>query len=368
LDHIHQEKWRANDRIPSENELANQFQVSRITIKNALSKLMEEGIIYRIQGKGSFVSPNQSGEPVAYKASAAFPDKLVAYLMPRLDNLFSANLLNGIENQLAKDGYHLLFCKTHNQKENEIEALRKMIQLQVKGIIIFPVNGESYNEEILKLTLNGFPVVVVDRYLRGVETNCVCSDNVTGTIEAVKHLLELGHRQIGFVSTNGEGTSSIEDRLSGYEKALAEHNLPVDHQLRLMNLDPVKVNTVFKQGGGDEASKEAIKAYLKQNPAMTAVITVNSSVGLTLIEAAEELSIRIPDDLSVVFLDDYELSSYSRIPPTCINQEESTVGREAAKLLVSIINNPMQERRKILTPTRIVVRGSTAHAKTSGNE
>ncbi|MCZ8511643.1 GntR family transcriptional regulator [Paenibacillus filicis] len=359
LDNIQQMNWQPNEKIPSENELAAKFNVSRITIKNALLQLIEEGLIYRIQGKGTFISANKQGEPPVYRLLQQH-DKTVAYLMPRLDNRFTANLLNGIENQLAEEGYHLLFCETHDSQEKENEILKRMIRFGVAGLIIYPAHSQTYNEEILKITLNEFPVVVVDRYLRGVETNYVCSDNVKGSFDATAHLIQSGHRRIGFVSTHAHGTTSIEDRLTGYEKALSEHNILIDRHLRMLNLDSKQVNTILQNGAGHPDSKEQIKHYLEQNSDLTAVIAVNSTVGLTLMEAAKEMPISIPEDLSIVFLDDYELSAFSTVPPTCVSLEEYTVGREAVKLLVSIIENPQQKRRKIIVPTRLTVRNSSA--------
>ncbi|ULL15324.1 GntR family transcriptional regulator [Paenibacillus sp. H1-7] len=358
LDNIIRMSWLPDERIPSENELAARFRVSRITIKNALSALMEEGIIYRIQGKGSFVAKDKSGEVPVYSSSPS--GRLVAYLMPRLDNRFTARLLNGIENQLAEEGYHLLFSETGDSQEAEKELMTRMVQLHVKGVIIYPSHGQTYNEEILKLILNGFPVVVVDRYLKGVETNYVSSDHSEGAFDACSHLIQLGHRRIGFVSTKPEGTTSIEDRLNGYERGLFEYSILIDRHMRLMNLDRKKVNMIYTEGMGDTDSKEQIKLFLRNNPDITALLAVNTAVGLTLMEAVKEMSIRIPEDLSVVFLDDYELSSFTAIPPTCVSQEEYSVGREAVKLLVSIMENPRQKRRKVVVPTRLIVRASTA--------
>lgn len=360
LNHLEQSVWQANDKIPSENELAGQFKVSRITIKNALQELIEEGLIYRIQGKGTFVSQDRLGEPPVYRPEKQQTDKTVAFLMPRIDNRFTANLLHGIENQLAEEGYNLLFRTTGDSQETEKQLLNQIVRSGVDGVVIYPAQGQSYNEDILKLTLNEFPVVVVDRYLRGVETNYVCSDNVAGAFEATDHCIRLGHRRIGFISTHLEGTSSLEDRLAGYEKALSENGILIDRYLRLTDLESKQVNSIIREGMSDPASKERIVQYLERNPELTAVIAVNSTVGLTFTEAAKQLSLRIPEDISVVFLDDYELSAFSALPPTFVNQEEYTVGREAVKLLVSVMDNPRQKRRKIVVPTRLVVRASTA--------
>jgi len=358
LDNIKQMNWLPDERIPSENELAAQFKVSRITIKNALAALAEEGLIYRIQGKGSFVSAHPSGEGAVYRTAS---EPAAAFLMPRLDNRFSANLLNGIENQLAEEGFHLLFCETGDSQETETRLLKQMLRFPVKGIIVYPSYGETYNEELLKLTLQGFPIVVVDRYLKGVETNHVSSDHVLGAFEACSHLIQLGHRRIGFISTPAEGTTSIADRISGYEKALYEHDILIDRHLRLVSLDSRKVNSVFRIGESDAESREVIKQFLAQTADLTAVIAVNSAVGLTVMDAAEEMGLSVPGDLSVVFLDDYELSGYSKIPPTCVSQEEYSVGREAVRLLVSIMEHP-QQRRKIMVPPRLIVRQSASSA------
>ncbi len=138
--------------------------------------------------------------------------------MPRLDNRFTANVVSGIESELSKNGYHLLFCKTHDSRELEKQKLKEMISLGVDGIVVYPVSDESYNEDILKLSLDRFPLVVVDRYLRGIETNCVCSDNLQGVYKATNHLIELGHRNIAYINSVIQ-TTSLEDRLNGYHSA-----------------------------------------------------------------------------------------------------------------------------------------------------
>ncbi|BBI32758.1 GntR family transcriptional regulator [Cohnella abietis] len=369
LKQIEQKIWLPNDKIPSENEFAEQFKVSRITVKNALSELIEDGLIFRVQGKGSFVSPTPSGEPLIYHSEPTNNKNkdLVAYLMPRLANTFTAQMLDGIESELSKQGYRLIFCKTHDSQETEKEILREVINLGVKGIIIFPVDGETYSEDILRLTLNEFPLVVVDRYLRGIETNCVCADNVEGAREATSHLVSLGHTRIGFISTAFQGTTSIEDRLSGYEKALAEHNIPVDHRLRLVQFDTEQMNLILEDGIADEPIKKEIQSFLQQNPEISAIFAANAAVGLSVIEAAVEIGIRVPEDLSVVFFDNYELSAISSVPPTCVSQEEKNIGAEAVRLLVSIMENPKQERKRIILPTKLIVRKSTASCKVVQN-
>ncbi|MBM7568796.1 GntR family transcriptional regulator [Paenibacillus sacheonensis] len=359
-DCLREAHWKPGDLIPSENELSAQFGVSRITVKKALEALLAEGLVYRIQGKGTFVSDERPDEPVpsAPGQSVRPEQRLVAYLMPHLSNLHTAHLLSGIERELAEHGYRLLFASTHNSQQREKDKIKEMIGLGVVGIIVYPVDGESYNEDILRLTLDRYPLVIVDRYLRGLETNCVCSDNVEGAFGAVSYLIGLGHTRIGLITTDYVSTSSIEDRIVGYDKAHAENRLPIDHRLRLTHFDVERMNEVLQTGIPNPSYREELQQFLLRNPDMTAVFAINASIGATVLDAAHGLGLRIPEDLSV-FCYDHEISAMAALPTTCVSQDGGAIGREAAKMLVSVIGDPDQERQRIVVPSKLVVRQST---------
>lgn len=263
LDQIHKKRWLPEQQIPSEHELAEQFQVSRVTVRGALSELVNEGVIYRIPGKGSFVHSGTASQVLSEKDADPAPNgrKMVAFLMPRLDNRFTANVVSGIESELSKNGYHLLFCKTHDSRELEKkQKLKEMISLGVDGIVVYPVSDESYNEDILKLSLDRFPLVVVDRYLRGIETNCVCSDNLQGVYKATNHLIELGHRNIAYINSVIQ-TTSLEDRLNGYHRALADSFIPIDYRLQ--------VNLKVQSGKTDPSNVEVLTSFFSKATRMS---------------------------------------------------------------------------------------------------
>jgi GntR family transcriptional regulator, arabinose operon transcriptional repressor len=328
--------------------LAHQFKVSRITIKKALDDLVEKGIIYRIQGKGSFVSMEAGSEPMVYQHDPSFKrGKMVALLMPRVDARYNTAILSEIEKTLNEQGYTLIFCQTQDSQQLEQIKLKQVLDLGVEGIIIYPVEGETYNEEVLKLTLEGFPLVLIDRYFRGIDANSVCSDNFQGAYDATRHLLNLGHNRIGIISTEHHGTTSIEDRILGYEKALTDYKTSIDQRLYLLNLEILK----------KEDNKKKIQEFLRKNPDMTAVFAISN--GICLLDAAEELGIDIPKDLSTVMFDDYDLADFMQPSPTCIQQNEKEIGKKAADLLVSTIEDPKLKRQKILVPIHLQVRNST---------
>ncbi|QNK56126.1 GntR family transcriptional regulator [Paenibacillus sp. PAMC21692] len=342
LDGIEGGTWSGEEKLPSENELAEKFGVSRITIKKALDGLVEEGIVYRIQGKGSFVSEN--GKPRLYASERLQHRKsFVWLLMPRVNNLFTSSILRGVERTLDEAGCKLMFSSTDDSPEKEKELLAEASELGVSGVIVYPAVGEAYNEDILRMALSPFPVVIIDRYLRGVETNCVCTDNVQSSYEAVKYLLELGHRSIAFVSSPVEGTTSLEDRLTGYEKALSEHLIPVDRSLIVEPFDEKKMERL-----------------LKEQPRITAVFACNNDIGLRVIKAAERAGRNIPEGLSILFFDDFENSEWFRIPPSCVVQQPEAIGREAASMVLRLIDNPGAPRLRVSLPAKLVIRESTS--------
>ncbi|CAG7644437.1 GntR family transcriptional regulator [Paenibacillus allorhizosphaerae] len=348
LDQMNKGIWKPGDKLPSENELAEQFQVSRITVKNAMADIVKQGLIYRIQGRGSYIADGASEQWITYEQQETGGGSLVAFLMPRLNNLFTANLMAGIEEELSHHGYHLVFRLTHDSQPLENKILKELTGLGVKGIIIYPVEGETFNEEILKLTLNHFPLVIVDRYLRGLDTNSVSSDNYTGAYEATMHLTRLGHTKISFISTAVAGTTSIEDRLHGYERALSDSGLYIDYRLRL------SLNAA--------SPVEQIKTYLADNPDVQAIVATNATIGQMAKKAADFLKIRVPEQLSIVCFDNSEQSDLFEVPLTFMNQNEKAMGKESAKLVLSLIQDPTQDRRNVVLPNTLVIRSSTASA------
>jgi GntR family transcriptional regulator of arabinose operon len=352
VDQIRSQHWKPLSRIPSENELAEQFKVSRITVKNALTDLVDRGVVYRQQGKGTFVADHYEKEILSLEtreSDSRSASRTIGFLMPRLDNGFTANLLSGIEDALAESGYHLLFSKTNDSQEDEILKIREMLQYGVQGLIIYPVEGEIYNNEILSLTLGKFPLVLLDRLLRGIDTNSVSSNHSEGAMAAVHHLHELGHQHIGFISTKAEGTSSMEERLAGYEKALEYRHILINRGLEMTHLSIVS---------GIEEAEKLIEQFLLANPHMTALLSSNYSP--QVIQTAHKLGIQVPEDLSVVFFDDVSDPDFAIVPPTVVVQQERNLGREAGRLIVEQIESGLDGYRQVKLPTELKVRRSTA--------
>ena len=368
---IQQGRWRANDRLPTEVELAEKFHVSRFTVKKALGELAEEGLVYRIQGRGSYIA-QVAKAPDALDADAndAGPAALrsILLLAPQFRGSLAANLLEGAEEALTEAGYSLLLRSSRNDQATERRALLEGVRAGVRGVLIFPVDGESYNEDVLRLTLNKFPIVVIDRYLRGVETNNVCSDNAGGAYDAARHLIDLGHTNLAFVSVHGKPTTSLEDRRFGFERALSERRLQLGAKLIYYDSENEKEPPAPAEDSHEiyDSAVARIRDFLAANPDLTAVFAANAVAGAAVLQAASELGLAVPERLSVVCFDDVEHPSLFRVAPTCVAQQEKALGACAARLLLSVIDDPLQERRRVTLPTRLVVRDSTAPPRSRG--
>lgn len=365
LELLQSREWPAYEPLPTESELAAQFHVSRFTAKKALNDLVDKGLIYRVQGKGSFIAraapdPDEADRQPVSKPEGIDRKKIAAVIMPCLQDGLSANLLAGAERHLSANGYHAVFRSSGNQQRLEKQILRECAESGIGGIIIFPVDGENYNEEILRLTLNHYPVVVVDRYLRGVDTHCVSSDNEGGAYDATSHLIGLGHRRIVYFGVDSLIATSLADRLTGYEKAMAEHRIPLDYHRSVCEVKEEHLKEDLDHGDPSAAYRRVIRSFLENNPDTTAIFAANAYLGVAVMEVAREMGIQVPKQLSVIFFDDYAHSALSAVPPSCIVQPELQIGVESARMLLSIIGNPRQDRRKLTLPTQLIARNSTA--------
>lgn len=379
LNQIKQGELQPHERIPTEKELMEQFQVSRITVVNALASLVKEGMIYRVPGRGSFVAEPQimSQQLNEYKATPSVADftreiqdegtflprgksRMVGFVIPSLNDYFEIRIINAIKQTLQERGLQLVMAFSGGSKDQEEKLIRDMLTMGVEGLLIFPVDEDLYNEEILSLKVNRFPFVLIDRYLPGVETHYVCSDNRLGAKMAVQHLMELGHRQIAICTDAYRDTMSVQDRIQGYMDA---------YQLSGEMINPALILTDFTVPKDPEAMMKSELAQYVNSGLATAYIALNGQLGIYLKQIAENLGYRVPEQISIINFDDPGSPNGIEGYFTHINQHEDEIGRLAANMLADLLEQsegqPTDERyRKMMLKPDLVVRHSTAKVST----
>jgi len=359
------QKMKPGDRIPTEKELMDQFQVSKITVANALTGLANEKLIARVPGKGSFVAEeNDIVSVTSTPANAAkgregtMSTGMVGVIMPSIHDYFAIRLVEGIEQALSEKGYRSMIMFTHGRLDKEKDVIKELKALGAEGLLIFPVDEENYNEEILGMKLSGFPFVLIDRYLPGVETHYIAADGRRGTRLAVEHLWELGHRDIAICSDSPLQTVTVQERIEGYIEALKAKGSLINPAHMITDFQPL---SLLK-----DAESHPLYRYIV-NRMVTAYISLNGRLGVQIHQMAKQAGLRVPEDVSIVSFDDptsivEEFSIF-----THVNQFERDMGYQAAVKLLEVLHDHDKAKTysKILIEPELVVCQTTGKVRQS---
>ena len=341
---IQENKNVPNYKLPSENQLAMRCSTIRMTAKKATTELQEEGLLYRLHGKGSFitagVSPEKTDAPV---------NEFICMLLPNLESHFIVELIAGARQYLKPFGHHLLIMSESEEELNSYNLIKRIVNLNVRGIIVFPNSRAHYNKDLLLLALNKFPVVFVDRTLHDFDISSVTSDHINIGRRGIQFLIDKGCQNIGFISMPREDSSSISRRLTGYEKAHVENERKIipRHILYVTKNDPNQA--------------EQITRFLSENPQLDGLLSYGGKVGFNVYKAIQKAGRKVPEDLKVIFLDDEYADYCDLLPfsPTCIAQKSFEIGAKAAELIINYITTNTITSDKILLDCDIIEREST---------
>jgi GntR family transcriptional regulator, arabinose operon transcriptional repressor len=340
-------------RLPSEAMLVRDLGVSRGTLRHALLALRSRGLIEAVPARGTFV---RSGSP----ARGAARRRVVGVVVPSVATPYVPDLLVGIEDELHSRGYSMLVGSTGATREQQAGRVRRIVDEGVGGLIAYPIDYEPDPALFLQLASNGLPIVLVDRHIIGRSFDAVLADNVGGAFEAVTHLVEQGHSRIAFVSTDNLTTTSVLERLQGYQHALAVSGLDADPALVFTSLPVARaIGGDYRVASKDNAAR--IATFLGRSDA-TAVFALHDHLALEVIEAARMLGRQVPDDLAVVGFDDDPLAGALPVPLTTVAQPRERIGRVAAGLVVDRIEGSRSEVARTVLPVRLVVRRSSVSA------
>jgi DNA-binding LacI/PurR family transcriptional regulator len=353
LEEISSGKLKIGDQVPSEKELGEKYQVSRITSKKALELLAEEGVISRFPGKGSFVS-----SPVKYTApKSPLSSRTIGLIIPDFSDSFGTKLVHGIEETCSSLGYRLILKRSRDMIEQEESAINDLSGPDIAGILVLPAHGEYYNSEILKLILNKKALVFVDRKMRGLAAPTVNTDNIAAAELGVEYLLRLGHRHIAFYSGPIEHTSTVEDRRNGFIKAHAKFE--VIHDPAWFCYASIWTYPFYAH---DQvlSDVEMVKKHLSAHPELSAAFVTEYAMALIVKNAVEALGRRIPGDFSILCFD--APPAFVGTPPfTYLCQDEYAIGKSAVESLQRIISGADPTSiGDIMIPAKLIEGASTA--------
>lgn len=247
-------------------------------------------------------------------------NRSVGVLLPDLSAPFYNNVFSALDGTLREQGYHSLICCYRADHGLERDNLKFLIANGVDGLIYMPENlsAEEYNE----LTANcGIPIVQVDRFISGIESDAVLVNNADSVYQAVSHLIESGHRRIGII-TGPKFVYTAKERLVGYLRALSDHNIPYDDQLVISDVNS------FSLG------HHGCESFLQLADPPTAVFSSNYDITLGLVTAAQERGLRIPEDMDIFGFDCSDICGLMHPPIPMVHQPEEEIGTVAANYLI----------------------------------
>jgi DNA-binding LacI/PurR family transcriptional regulator len=282
---------------------------------------------------------------------------VVGMLLPSGIRATNPELVTGTEQALWQAGYSLALGTSGDDRFVEAEQVQRILSRGAGGLIVYAVDGPLDAPALRQLFDRGFPLVLIDRYFPGLAVDTVTFDNIGGGFIAVQHLFEQGHRRIGYIGTDNLRTSSIVERLAGYRWALDACELPVESDLictalHITSWPPPDADV-------ERYNQSALRAYLERPDRPEAVFACNDYVAFQVVQAAERLGLRIPDDLGLVGFDNLSCADYFGVPLTTVEQQFDDLGATAASLLLDRINGRRTRVGRFVISTRLIVRRSS---------
>lgn len=259
------------------------------------------------------------------------------------NNPFHPEMAALIEREAAARGHTMLLAATGGDPRVETARVQVLLEHRVSALIVLGFSGAR---ETLRQVQSGPPAVFVG--FQSPHGASVSVNEQVGASLAVTHLVNRGHRRIGYVSTTLEAEARVDlARLEGYRRVLTEHGIAIDDDL-ILRVGPYT---------GERDVRSLVQEYLGRSERPTAIFAASDYTGLEVIDCADELSIDIPDELSLVGFDDIAFARMTRISLTTVAQPLPELARRGVEAAIAA-NEGKPTSAVLLTP-RLVVRTST---------
>lgn len=267
----------------------------------------------------------------------------LAIISPNLTDYTFASVIEGAEVEARQHDYFVLSSSASDPQAFQGLVDELVGHRRVDGLIVI----NPYADERYQFLPKDFPVVFVGARSHDENVCSISLDDEKVAYEATQHLISLGHKRIALVTGPMEEDCS-QDRLEGFQHALKETGISFDPSL------------VFEGDWSATSGSEALVDFVKKGNLPTAVFAQNDRMAMGVLRAARDASIKVPDQLSVIGVDDMPLSSYFDPPLTTMRQDMPLIGQEASRMLIDIIQNKTVEQTVLKLPAQLVIRQSTA--------
>lgn len=336
---------KPGDRLPTLKELARHFDVSRNTIQKAVDELAAEHVLCKRRGSGIFVS-----DPKARSLRIGF---IYPWTMQQLHTYqWHLDLMRQVEEEVTRHGHELIVsCNVGREADSQAPESLLRALLSLDGVLFF----NMYNNRVVRDVIErNVPVVLVHQVSPIYNVDRVEADGAGGTALAAEHLMEMGHRRIGFLTDRSKFRGNhhllFEAREEGWRETMRSAGLPVDDSL-VLHAPPAD---------WDDACMQSFRKMVSGHNPVTAFICINDIAASYLYRAAHNVGLRVPQDLSVVGCENTSLSDLLNPRITSVDIPQSEIGSFAVSKLLRIIHTGRSEHVTTLFRTCLVIKESTA--------
>lgn len=278
----------------------------------------------------------------------------IGLILGDIANPFAAELARAVRETASAKNYNVFICVSEHSAREDVAALAALADHRVDGIIVATranKAGDAYLREIIESRV---AVACIGRDFHHDQADWVSADNHQGGFQATQHLIDLGHRNIGFIGTTLVGGASLK-RFQGYLDALQKNNLPVEERFvtgRAQSDDAPGYST-------EKLGYEAMQRLLVLPTRPTAVFARNDFTAIGAMTAIKEAGLQIPNDIAIVGFDDIPMTAHTAPPLTTVRQPTHRQGQIAAEFLLRRIENSELEREERTLECELIVRSST---------
>ena len=316
---------KSGNKLYSENELSEMFHISRQTVRHAIDVLEQRKLVMRIQGSGTYISGTDSFGATTEKTMN------IAVISTYVDSYIFPNIIKGIEKVLSKADYMVQIAFTNNKIERERDIIQNILEKNnIDGLIVEATKSALPNPNIMfyqQIMNRGIPVIFFNSYYPALSVPHVALNDKLMGKKVTKYLIDKGHKKIAaiFKADDGQG----HQRYAGYVEAMLEADI------KLNDTNIIWLDTEYIRDLKDEK-----KQILTRIDGCTAVFCYNDEIAFLLEEICQKEGIQIPEDLSIIGIDNSELAELCDTPLTSISHPMEKLGTKVAENLIHLIENP----------------------------
>ncbi|MCI1986765.1 MAG: GntR family transcriptional regulator [Lactobacillus sp.] len=332
-------EYKENEKLPTESDLMKRFEVSRHTVRKALADLETDGIVYRIQGGGTYVRGLEPRLPKLAERNA------VGVMATHLNDYIFPSIIAGIERILSQDATSLVLSSTQNDEMIEAQSITKLSN--INGLIVEPARSAFIikNEpRFAELSAQNIPIVTINAKFKQLATPYFVMDDFSGGKLAAEYILKNNHRHILGIFKNDDQQGV--DRLEGFTYAL-----------QAFDIEDVTATLFYQSSTPQEKIGAKLQSILSGADRPTAIVCYNDQMAVLAYNTAQTLGVKVPQDLSIIGFDNSSLASGYGLHLTSVNHPKAQMGEDAADLILKMIKEPNKEfmnMSKVYAPELVI--------------